>query len=180
MANLGRKIRLSKRRHEAARYLRFLHDRPVASATIIASLAPPTAGVLADGTGVFLTPSEAAFKRLGPDTSPCGIVFKDGSFLCVKEVCRYGYRAAGDSEPAIWRSQYTYHYQRPDDCYFFRFDCHPDVGDPATHPVHHLHSAGWQQGQRGLPSVPRFTVPETTLDDVLSLIARDFFGVELE
>ena len=136
---------------------------------------PLTTRILPDGTGGFLVPSERAFSHLGPDSSPCGIVFRDGSFLCVKEVFRYGYRDAASTEPAIWRSEYSYHYQRPDDCYFFRFDCQPDLGDPATHPLHHLHSAGWQPGQKSLPSVPRFAVPEMTLDEVLTLIERDFF-----
>ena len=146
---------------------------------IISQFGQPTARIRPDGTGVFLVPSEKTFKRLSPASPPTGIVFQDGSFLCVKEVFRYGYRSSADTGPAIWRSEYTYHYQRPNDCYFFRFDSHPGVGDPETHPLHHLHSAGWQRGEKDWPSVPRFTVPETTLDDVLSLIARDFFGVKL-
>jgi hypothetical protein len=75
----------------------------------------------------------------------------------------------------IYRLEYSYHYQRPQDRLFFRYDFHPGLGDPETHPIYHLHAGGWPEDAIKLPSVPRFEVPQITLDEVLALIRRDFF-----
>jgi len=74
---------------------------------------------------------------------------------------------------------YGYHYQRPQDQIFFRYDYHPEVGAPETHPLYHLHAAGWKKEADNLPQVPRFPVYPTTLEEVLELIRINFF-VETE
>jgi hypothetical protein len=47
---------------------------------------------------------------------------------------------------------YGYHYQRPHDRYYFRFDHHPEVGVDFLHPEFHVHSRGRQETDRQLPA----------------------------
>jgi hypothetical protein len=98
------------------------------------------------------------------------MVFADGSFLVFYEVIRFGYQHETDTEPKIDRLSYGYHYQRPEDHFYFRFDHHPDVGDLHTHPLYHLHSAGWLEGATKLQDGPRYEVSEITLAKVLRII----------
>jgi hypothetical protein len=39
------------------------------------------------------------------------------------------------------------------------------TGDLATHPRYHLHVGCWRPGDTKLPIIPRFRVPEVTLED---------------
>lgn len=48
-------------------------------------------------------------------------------------------------------------------------------GDPATHPLYHLHSATWSPKTGKLQAVPRYDYFEIDLPHVLRLIERDFF-----
>jgi hypothetical protein len=136
----------------------------------------PTFTVTSDGIGRLYMPSRSAFQHLAPDSPPSGIVFLDGSFLTVKEIFRYGYEHEDDTEADIVRLEFSYHYQIPHRGFFFRCDHHPDIGDSTTHPRYHLHFGCWHQGDEKLPSLPRFPVPEMTLELVLNVIVRDFLN----
>jgi hypothetical protein len=114
--------------------------------------------------GVFYLPSRAIFERITPLSEPTGLVFMDGSFLVVKEVFEYGYPDNAATEPRLYFHEYGYHYQRPQDRTFFRYDHHPEVGSPETHPLYHLHATGWKEGADDLPQVPRFPVSPMTLE----------------
>jgi hypothetical protein len=93
----------------------------------------------------------------------------------VKAIFAYGFPDESATEPQIYFHEYGYHYQRPQDQTFFRYDYHPDVGSPETHPLYHLHAAGWKEGADELPQVPRFPVSLMTLERVLELIRINFF-----
>jgi len=107
-----------------------------------------------DGVGVFCIPSREIFERITPNSKPIGLVFRDGSFLVVKEIFEYGYPNERAAEPDIYFHEYGYHYQRPQDGTFFRYDYHPEVGSSETHPLYHLHATGWKEGANDLPQVP--------------------------
>lgn len=79
------------------------------------------------------------------------------------------------SEPQIGFVEYSYHYQRPDDHLFFRYDFHPNIGEANTHPIYHLHAGGWRHDVADFPLVPRFPVIYTSLDDVLEIIRMTYF-----
>lgn len=134
-----------------------------------------TTHIREDGTGIIYIPSRIEFERITPQTTPNGTLFLDGSFLTIKEIFRYDYPSEKPVEAQICRIEYSYHYQNPHERYYFRYDFHPEIGDPATHPLHHLHFRGWLENATSLPEVPRFAVEETTLSEVLNLIQRDFF-----
>jgi hypothetical protein len=121
-------------------------------------------------------PSRQVFERLTPSSAPVGIVFLDGSFLVIKEIFHYAYASEDAVEPSICHLEYSFHYQRPQENSFFRYDFHPGVGDPSTHPLYHLHAAGWRDNALDLPSAPRFRVPFITIDEVLELIRSNFFA----
>jgi hypothetical protein len=142
---------------------------------IMTQMDPVTTNIRNDGVGVFYLPSRAIFERITPNSEPVGLVFTDGSFLVVKQIFEYGYPDDVATEPTIYFHEYGYHYQRPADQTFFRYDYHPEVGDPETHPLHHLHATGWKAGAGDLPQVPRFAVDAMTLEDVLELIRISFF-----
>jgi hypothetical protein len=135
-----------------------------------------TIDISPSGSGSIYLPSPAIFERINPSTAPLGLVFVDGSFLIFKETVRYGYIDKKAAAPQVYRLEYSYHYQRPQENSFFRYDFHPTVGDAESHPIHHLHAFGWPSGATKLPSVPRFAASEVTLGEVLSLIRRDFFA----
>jgi len=128
-----------------------------------------------DGIGAFYLPSRAVFERITPSSEPTGLVFADGSFLVVKEIFEYGYSDDSVAEPQLYFHEYGYHYQRPQGQMFFRYDYHPEVGSPETHPLYHLHASGWKKEVDALPQVPRFPVYSTTLEEVLELIRINFF-----
>lgn len=107
--------------------------------------------ITSDGIGEIFVPSRRLFAKIGPRTAPFGLVFPDNSFLCFQEIVKYGCRDEADGEPAIFRLSYSFHYQRPQDRYFFRYDHHPDVGLDACHPLHHLHTAHWLESAIKLP-----------------------------
>jgi hypothetical protein len=130
-----------------------------------------------DGTVRFYMPASDRFQCLTPHSQPMGIVFIDGSFLTIKEICRYDYAHEDDTEPSIFRLEFSYHYQIPHRGFFFRYDHHPDIGNSATHPPYHLHVGCWHEGDDKLPSLPRFRVPPVTLEEVLALIVRDFLSL---
>ena len=175
-----RTISVSKRRHEARRYARELTQKIYDYSSYIASVNVPTIRIGADGSGTFFLPDRASFEQSRPYSPTSGIVFQDGSFLTVKEIFRYGYINETDAEPQIARLEFSYHYQNPYRQFFFRYDHHPQIGDPATHPRYHLHVGCWHPSNTKLPSTPRFRVPEVTLEEVLELIVRDFLTPETE
>lgn len=166
---------LEKQRHAVAKYLRLLNAKLVdQSQRLKFRLCPMDIGVTSTGIGHIFVPSRLSFKKVDPLTPPIGLVFPDGSFLCFQETVKYGHRDEADGEPAIFRLSYSFHDQRPQDRYFFRYDHHPDVGLDAGHPPPHLNTGHWLESAIKLPEGPRFTVPETTLDQVLSLIEHHF------
>jgi hypothetical protein len=144
-------------------------------AAIIAHMDAVTTNIRDEGVGVFYLPSRAIFERITPNSEPMEFVFTDGSFLVVKEIFEYGFPNESATEPDIYFHEYGYHYQRPEDQTFFRYDYHPTVGSSETHPLYHLHASGWKEGATDLPQVPRFPVSPMTLDEVLELIRVNFF-----
>jgi len=170
-----RLLRNSKRRHEARKFIRKCFSVLEKYASITASVGTFTTGIRTDGTGVFYLPSLTTFERMMPRSTPTGMVFLDGSFLVVKKVFCYDYPSDDATEPQICYLEYGYHYQRPQGNSFFRYDFHPGIGETETHPLYHLHAAGWRNGANNLPSVPRFPVQFITLDEVLELIRINFF-----
>jgi hypothetical protein len=135
---------------------------------------PLTLNLSNDGVGEVYLPSRSTFEKMNPQSQPTGLVFADGSFLTFYEVVCFDYQEESATEPVIYRLKYGFHYQRPEDCFFFRYDHHPDIGQPETHPLHHLHCAGWLPGATQFQEVPRFEVNETTLAKVLRLILISF------
>lgn len=170
-----RRLRKSKKKHEANKHLQ--EQSPVFTkySEIIAYMDTVTTNIRDDGISVFYLPSRAVFERIMPRSEPIGLVFTDGSFLVVKEVFEYGYPDNSATEPHLYFHEYGYHYQRPQEQTFFRYDYHPEVGSPETHPLYHLHAAGWKKEADNLPQVPRFPVYPTTLEEVLELIRINFF-----
>lgn len=158
-----------RRKNEVARFLRKELDL-VYSVPFITYVTSVTSRIDPDGTGIFAIPSLETFERLRPDSQPVSIVFKDGSFLVVKEVVSYDFPSPKVKEPTICYVTYSFHYQRPQDCIYFRYDFHPTYGDPKTHPLHHVHAAGWQRGAAELPALPRLSTQPVTLSEVISIV----------
>jgi hypothetical protein len=168
-------LSLEKQRHAVAKYLRLLNAKLVdRSHRLKYRFSPMDIGVAPNGVGHILVPSRLSFEKVGPNSLPIGLVFPDGSFLCFKEIVRFDYRDDAATEPSVFCLSYSFHYQRPGDLYFFRYDHHPEVGLDECHPLHHLHVAHWHEGATTLPESPRFTVPETPLDQVLHVIEHHF------
>jgi hypothetical protein len=82
------------------------------------------------------------------------MIFPNGAFLVLKERVRFGYRDEDAVEAAMYREEYSYHFQHPARFLFFRFDYHPSKGDPKTHPPHHLVCGPCLPEERKLPEVP--------------------------
>ena len=171
-----RRLRKSKKIHEAWKYWHELSHILTVYAEIIVHIDDITMDIRDDGVGVFCIPSREIFERITPLSDPIGLIFMDGSFLVVKAIFEYGYPDESATEPQICFLEYGYHYQRPHDQAFFRYDYHPEVGPPETHPLYHLHATGWKEGAGDLPQVPRFPVSPVTLDEVLELIRLNFFS----
>jgi len=170
-----RHISLSKQQHELRKYIRQLKIEFYGFvADTGASVEPITFSISDDGIAEVYLPSRKYFEKIDPQSQPAGVMFADGSFLVFYEVIRYGYPDDETTSPTIFRPKYNFHYQRPIDHFYFRYDKHPDVGEPQTHPLHHLHSAGWLEGATKLQSVPRYPVSEVMLEDVLHLILTSF------
>jgi len=136
---------------------------------------PITIDIRNDGVSEFYIPSQAIFEHITPRSEPIGLVFTDGSFLVVKEIFEYGFPDDSATEPHIYFHEYGYHYQHPHSQTFFRYDYHPEVGSPETHPLYHLHAAGWKKEADNLPQIPRFHVPPVTLEEVMEFIRINFF-----
>ncbi len=171
-----RRLRKSKKIHEARKHW---HEQSYALtkyAEMTARMDAFTLEIRDDGVGVFYLPSRATFERITPHSEPVGLVFTDSSFLVVKMIFEYGFPDESATESDIYFHEYGYHYQRPHDQAFFRYDYHPEVGPPETHPLYHLHATGWKEGAGDLPQVPRFPVSPVTLDEVLELIRINFFS----
>ncbi len=172
-----KRISPQKRIHEASRYIRILEDRIYQYLDIIIRADPITTRIARDGTGEIYMPSQNIFEHLQPASPPQGIVFRDGSFLTFKEIFRYDYASEDAPEPIIIHTEYSFHYQTPLRHFFFRYDFHPQLGDPLTHPLHHLHAGGWLTETDALPSIPRFPASEMTLGEVLDLIRVNYFPI---
>ena len=172
-----RSVQATKRKHEAKKYQQKLLSAIYSKYTdFIDRIEPQTSIMDADGTVGFYLPIIDQFRHLTPHSQPTGIVFVDGSFLTVKEIFRYDYPNTDATEAEIIKLEFSYHYQIPRQCFFFRYDYHPRVGDAATHPPYHLHVGCWHKGENKLPSLPRFRVPPVTLEEALDLIVRDFLN----
>jgi len=174
-----RRIRDSKRRHEATKYFHGIMSSLYRYFDAILRFDEPTFALATDGSGRLYMPSRTHFERLVPNSQPIGIIFIDGSFLAFKEIFRYDYPEE-DGEPRIIRSEFSFHYQSPARQSFFRYDYHPHAGDPATHPPYHLHVGCWHQGEDKFPGAPRFRVPIVQIEEVMELIVRDFLASEVE
>jgi len=98
--------------------------------TITEHMDDATTAIRDDGVGEFYLPSRAVFERITPNSEPVGLIFTDGSFLVVKEIFEYRYPNDSATHPQIYFREYGYHYQRPQDGTFFRYDHHPEVGSP--------------------------------------------------
>jgi len=170
-----KRITRKKRTHEARRYQRAIETDIYRHLDIIARVDRITAGIARDGTGRICMPAQNTFEHLRPSSPPQGIVCHDGSFLTFKEIFRYDYPSADAREPIILRTEYSFHYQSPPRHFFFRYDFHPQLGNPLTHPLHHLHAGGWLTETDSLPSIPRFPAAEMTLGEVLDLIRVNYF-----
>lgn len=120
-----RKVSLTKQKHEVRTYLRSLEGdlfRFTSERRVF--IEPLTVRVSQEGRGEIYLPSQATFEKTSPQSNPTGLIFADGSFLTFFEVVRFGYRDESVTEPAIYRLKYSYHYQRPADYFFFRYDHH--------------------------------------------------------
>jgi len=171
---------LTKQKHEVNKYLRQLSTTLYNFAVRTqAYVDPVTISISRDGTGEIYLPARTIFEKLTPQSNPTGLIFRDGSFFVFQEIVHFGYRSETDTEPTLYRTCYSYHYQRPAEHFYFRFDHHPDLGDPETHPPHHLHSAGWLPGAMQFQEVPRYEVNEVMLDKTLRLILISFPTVRI-
>ncbi len=170
-----RRLRRSKKRHEVSKFFWEHHRIFHKYNAITAHIDDITTDIREDGVGMFYLPSRSTFERITPHSEPVGLVFTDGSFLVIKQIFEYGYPDDSLTEPQIYFREYGYHYQRPEGQTFFRYDYHPEVGPPETHPLYHLHAAGWKEDAIDLPQVPRFSVSSMTLEEVLELIRINFF-----
>ena len=175
-----RSVSLTKQRHEVSKYLHHLKIKLYTfTAKVGAMVDSPTFTVSNRGVGEAYLPSRNIFEKLTPQSEPTGLIFRDGSFLVFQEIVHFGYRDETSPEPTLYRTRYSYHYQRPADHFYFRFDHHPELGEPETHPLHHLHSAGWLSGAAPFQDVPRYEVNEMTLDKTLRLILISFPSARL-
>lgn len=164
-------LSLKKQRHEVSKYLHaFRFQLFTFVASVKATLEPLTTTISNEGVGEVYLPSRACFEKISPNSAPSGLIFPDGSFLVFHEIVRFGYQDERTTEPAIYRPKYGYHYQRSKDHFYFRFDHHPDTGEIETHPLYHLHAAGWLPGATSFHEGPRFKVDEIKLAEVLRLI----------
>jgi hypothetical protein len=132
-----RRISASQRKHELSGYFQ-QWQRELFAAVMPDWVVRPISFTLTRTELIIYLPSRTAFEKLSPASTPTGLVFPDRSFLVAHERVTFGYRTDADAEPTVYPLAYGYHYQRPHDCYYFRYDHHPDLGDPATHPLHHL------------------------------------------
>jgi hypothetical protein len=173
-----RRLRPSQQKHELSRYLRQVEQTLYLWVAQVNGRIDPLTCRLHLPTASIYLPSRAVFEKIAPPTRPCGLVFADDSFLVFHELVTFGYRREDDEEPTVYRLRYGYHYQRPNDCYYFRYDHHPDIGDPTTHPPHHLHAAGWKPLDTEHFAGARHPVKETRLADVLGLIVNSFPSVK--
>ncbi len=173
MARLSSGRKKSEVRKFIREELRLLHE-----ADFVAYIEPFTWRVERDGTGLLYVPSLAAFERLTPDAPPTGVVMRDGSFMAVKLIVRFDYPDDKAREPRIIYVEYSFHYQRPQDCTFFRYDFHPQIGDPRTHPIFHVHAAGWQKRDGQLPDKPRLPSSSMMLSEVLNVVRMNYFAEE--
>ena len=116
-----RRIQVAKRKHEAKRHQQKLLSSIYSNYTdVIDRIEPQTSIMEADGTVRFYLPTIDLFRRLTPYSEPTGIVFRDGSFLTVKEIFRYAYPNEDATEADITFSDFSYHYQIPHRGFFFR------------------------------------------------------------
>lgn len=110
-------------------------------------------------SGIVRAPREYKVVRAGEKASPCGIIFKDGSFLNFVE------RIVIDDDQKVRHVFYNYHYRRPDG-YFFRYDKweepFPDPIKRVLDPQCHLHAVREE---------PRYKTHSTCLHEVVEMIA---------
>lgn len=175
-----RTVSVSKQKHEVSKYLLSLQAELIGFAVQVDAAIPPlTIAVIDDGIGEIWCPSRAVYQKMKPDAAPAGLVFHDGSFLIFHEIVRFGYPDKTAMTPKLYRLQYGYHYQRNERHFYFRFDHHPTIGEPETHPLHHLHSAGWLPKERQFQDAPRYEVKEATLAKALRLIFVSFPSIRV-
>lgn len=128
-----RSISLSKQIHELRKYLRQLEFVLFGFVADTGALIEPiTFSISDEGIAEVYLPSSKYFEKISPQSQPAGMIFADGSFLVFYEIIRYGYPDDEAIVPTIYRTKYSYHYQRPIDYFYFRFDKHPDVSEPQT------------------------------------------------
>ncbi len=128
-----RSISLSKQIHELRKYLRQLEFVLFGFVADTGALIEPiTFSISDEGIAEVYLPSSKYFEKISPQSQPAGMIFADGSFLVFYEIIRYGYPDDEAIVPAIYRTKYSYHYQRPIDYFYFRVDKHPDVSEPQT------------------------------------------------
>jgi hypothetical protein len=115
--------------------------------------------------GEVRAPRESGFlsESALPFESRNGIIFLDGSFLRFKETVQVN-RRTGTKILA-----YSYHYQRPGENFFVRFDSEEQPTlDSFRKPQYHLHTSA--KPELHLPSTP------VELEFVLQFIKANFFS----
>jgi hypothetical protein len=112
--------------------------------------------IYAPDTGGFPGESAQSFDENN------GLIFRDGSFLRFSERIQVG-RHVGARMLA-----YSYHYQRPGEYFFIRFDFEElPTSDPIRKPQYHVHTSA--KPEFHIPSIP------VNLNLMLNLIKVNFF-----
>lgn len=89
-----------------------------------------------------------------------GLLYHDHAFLRIEE------KFYVDEQELVYRSRYTYHYERPGG-YYLRFEREQHDEDKLYKPEHHLHVC-WR--------LPHFPAPPVTLLETLDLIRINFYS----
>jgi hypothetical protein len=104
-----RRISLSKKRHEAARFIRERLLRLQNYSQITERIDLFSTPITNEGIGAIYILSPQVFERLIPSSAPVGVVFIDGSFLVIKEIFQYAYASEDADEPSICHLEYSFH-----------------------------------------------------------------------
>jgi len=93
-----RRLRKSKKKHEANKHLQEQSHVFANYSEIIAHMDTVTTNIRDDGISAFYLPSRSIFERITPRSEPIGLVFIDGSFLVMTRV----FQLSEDSASLSW------------------------------------------------------------------------------